>query len=94
MRIQSSVTSISWIPSEAIEGVTKMPFEMGVAHYDDPPPDHIDSLDALRDWRIAFRFANELDGVDRGGGRTHHRLRTGAAAARSAPRHSDSAAAA
>jgi hypothetical protein len=59
MRIQSSVTSISWIPSEAIAGVTKMPFEMGVAHYDDPPPDHIDSLEALRD-ADRFRFANEL----------------------------------
>ena len=59
MRIHSTVTSISWIPSEAIEGVTKMPFEMGVAHYDDPPPDHIDSLDALRE-ADRFRFANEL----------------------------------
>ena len=59
MRIHSSVTSISWIPSEAVQGVTKVPFEMGVAHYDDPPPDHIDSLDALRD-ADRFRFANEL----------------------------------
>ena len=42
MRIESSVTSISWIPSEAVAGVTKVPFEMGVAHYDDPPPDHIE----------------------------------------------------
>ena len=59
MRIQSSVTSISWIPSEAVEGSTKLPFEMGVAHYDDPLPDHIDSLDALRE-ADRFRFANQL----------------------------------
>lgn len=59
MRIQSSVTSISWIPSEAVEGVTKMPFEIGLAHYDDPPPDHLDSLDALRE-ADRFRFANRL----------------------------------
>jgi Cyclic nucleotide-binding domain len=59
MRINSSVTSISWIPSEAVEGLTKMPFSMGLAHYDDPPPDHIDSLDRLRE-ADAFRFANEL----------------------------------
>ncbi len=59
MRIQSSMTSISWIPSEAVAGVTKVPFEMGVAHYDDPPPDHIDSLDELRD-ADRFRFANQL----------------------------------
>ncbi len=59
MRIESSVTSISWIPSEAIEGMTKMPFEMGMAHYDPAPPVVIESLEALR---VAdrFRFANEL----------------------------------
>ena len=60
MLIQSSVTSISWIPSEAVEGLTRVPFEMGVAHYDDPPPDHINSLAALRE-ADRFRFANELN---------------------------------
>ena len=59
MRIESSVTSITWIPSEAIKGMPKLPFEMGVAHYDDPPPDVIEDLDALRE-RDAFREANEL----------------------------------
>ena len=69
MRIQSSVTSISWIPSEAIEGVTRMPFEMGVAHYDDPPPDHVESLDELRE-ADRFRFANELSAwIEVDGGR-------------------------
>ncbi len=59
MRIESSVTSISWIPSEAVAGMTKMPFEVGVAHYDSPPPDVLDDLEA---WQQAdrFRFANEL----------------------------------
>ena len=38
MRIESSVTAISWIPSEAVEGLPKLPFTMGMAHYDDPPP--------------------------------------------------------
>src|SRR5262245_66663600 len=32
---------------------------MGVAHYDDPPPDVIDDLDAMRE-ADAFREANEL----------------------------------
>ena len=59
MRIESSVTSISWIPSEAIEGMTKMPFEMGVAHYDPAPPVVIEDLEALR-LADRFRFANEL----------------------------------
>lgn len=59
MRIQSSVISISWIPSEAIPGLTKLPFEMGQAHYDPPPPEVIDDLEALRG-ADRFRFANEL----------------------------------
>jgi len=59
MRIEASVTSISWIPSEAIHGMTKLPFAFGVAHYDDPPPDQIDDLAALQA-NDGFRFANEL----------------------------------
>lgn len=59
MRIESSVTSLSWIPSEAIKGMTKMPFEMGLFHYDDTPPDTIEDLDELHR-RDAFREANEL----------------------------------
>ena len=61
MRIESSVTSLSWIPSEAIKGMTKMPFEMGVAHYDETPPDVVEDLAALRD-ADRFRFANRLEG--------------------------------
>jgi hypothetical protein len=59
MRIEKSVTSVTWIPSEAISGMTKLPFEMGVAHYDDPPPERLDDLEALRS-ADAFREANEL----------------------------------
>lgn len=59
MRIEASVTSISWIPSEAIEGMTKLPFEMGVARYDQPLPDVVADLDELRE-QDRFRFANEL----------------------------------
>jgi len=60
MRIESSVTSLSWIPSEAIKGMTKVPFEVGVAHYDQTPPDVIEDLAALRD-ADRFRFANRLE---------------------------------
>jgi hypothetical protein len=59
MRIKSSVTSISWIPSEAIPGTMKLPMMMGIAHYDLPPPDAITDLDELRA-ADRFRFANEL----------------------------------
>ncbi|HET9851967.1 MAG TPA: cyclic nucleotide-binding domain-containing protein [Candidatus Limnocylindrales bacterium] len=60
-RYESSVTAISWIPAEAIEGLSKIPFEMGVTHYDAPPPDRIGSGD-LEELRKADRFreANEL----------------------------------
>jgi hypothetical protein len=59
MRIESSVTSITWIPSDAIEGMTKLPFEVGITHYDEPPPDQLGDIDALRE-RDAFREANVL----------------------------------
>jgi hypothetical protein len=59
MRYTSSVTSISWIPSEAITGALKAPFEMGISHYDDPPPEVIEDLEALRE-ADRFRFANVL----------------------------------
>jgi hypothetical protein len=59
MRIESSVTSISWIPSEAITGVTRLPFDLGVTHYDDPPPDEWKDLDAVVGPEGA-RFANDL----------------------------------
>ncbi len=58
-RHESSVTALSWIPSEAIEGLSKIPFELGVTHYDQPPPDQIDDIDALRR-ADRFREANEL----------------------------------
>ncbi|HVF32941.1 MAG TPA: cyclic nucleotide-binding domain-containing protein [Acidimicrobiales bacterium] len=63
MRIDAAVTSISWIPSEAVEGMTKMPFETGVAHYDIPPPEAVAGLEALEELRMAdrFRFANRLE---------------------------------
>jgi hypothetical protein len=61
MNIRAAVTSISWIPSEAIAGATKLPFETGVAHYDPPPPDAIVDLEELRR-TDRFRFANELHG--------------------------------
>jgi Cyclic nucleotide-binding domain len=59
MRVESSVTSLTWIPSEAIEGMPKLPFRWGIARYDDPPPDRLIDLDALHE-NDFFREANEL----------------------------------
>jgi hypothetical protein len=61
MRHTSSITSLSWIPSEAIEGSQRLPFDAGMAHYDKPPPEAIKDLEALRD-ADRFRFANVLEG--------------------------------
>ncbi len=58
-RFESSVTAVSWIPSEAITGPSKIPFELGVTHYDQAPPDQLDSIEELRQ-SDRFREANEL----------------------------------
>ena len=59
MRHASSITSLSWIPSEAIEGSMRLAFDAGFTHYDPPPPDVIEDLEALR-LADRFRFANAL----------------------------------
>jgi len=61
MRIEKSVTAISWIPAEAIEGLPKVPFELGIGKYDEPPPDRVEpgDLPQLRD-DDRFREANLL----------------------------------
>jgi hypothetical protein len=69
MRIEHSVTSLSWIPSEAVRGGTRVAFDAGVTHYDEPPPDTIDDLESLGA-TDRFRFANVLRAwaeVDDGG---------------------------
>ena len=61
MRIESSVTAISWLPADAIEEMPKLPFELGVARYDEPPPEHLEEGDLER-LRAGDRFreANRL----------------------------------
>jgi hypothetical protein len=80
MRLESSVTALSWIPQGAVEGFFRLPFELGVAHYDAPPPEVLGDLDQLQA-TDRFRFVNRLeawievqdgqivDGGQRGGGR-------------------------
>ncbi len=59
MRYESSVTSISWIPSEAVTGSMRIPFDTGMGHYDDPPPGELTDLVELQA-ADRFRFANDL----------------------------------
>lgn len=59
MRYESSVTSLSWIPSEAVTGSMRIAFDTGFGHYDDPPPAEVTDLAALQA-ADRFRFANQL----------------------------------
>jgi Cyclic nucleotide-binding domain len=59
MRHETCITSLSWIPSEAVTGGTRVAFDAGFTHYDDPPPGELGDIEELR---VAdrFRFANVL----------------------------------
>lgn len=59
MRYESSVTSLSWIPSEAVTGSARLAFDSGIGHYDDPPPADLTDIEELRA-ADRFRFANVL----------------------------------
>jgi hypothetical protein len=59
MRYESCVTSLSWIPSEAVTGLGRTAFDKGVTHYDNPPPAEFSDLEELRA-ADRFRFANVL----------------------------------
>jgi hypothetical protein len=62
MRTAARTVSISWIPAESVHGALRRGFDLGVAHYDLPPPDVVESVDQLERLRDAdaFRFANVL----------------------------------
>jgi hypothetical protein len=59
MRYDATATCLSWIPPTAVEGVFSLPFGLGVAHYDQPPPDRLPDVDALL-CADAIRFANQF----------------------------------
>jgi Cyclic nucleotide-binding domain len=64
MRIERSINTVSWIPSDLMEGMGKMATRMKLAHHDPPPPDSLgaDTASAIEQLRLAdgFRFANQL----------------------------------
>ncbi len=61
-RIEAATTSMSWIPMGAPTGALKVPFEVGIAHYDEPPPDPLADEEMIVGLRNAdrFRFCNRL----------------------------------
>lgn len=64
MRVEGRAISLSWIPSESVQGWLKGGFDLGLSHYDDPPRDAVHGLDDLLSLRAddRFRFANFLSG--------------------------------
>jgi hypothetical protein len=59
VRVESSVTAITWLPFAALDALPNMPLGFAVAHYDEPPGERLGDLDRLRE-ADAFREANEL----------------------------------
>lgn len=59
-RIEATCTAVSWIPSEAMEGLMRLPLDIGLGHYDPPPPDRLDDLTAYVEAGYC-RFANRLE---------------------------------
>ena len=51
MRIEKTALSISWIPSASVHGLLKTGFDLKVAHFDDPPPERIESIAQLHELR-------------------------------------------
>jgi hypothetical protein len=61
LRHEATATCLSWIPPTAVQGVFSLPFGLGIAHYDQPPPDELPDVEALLA-ADAIRFANQLHG--------------------------------
>jgi hypothetical protein len=59
IRHEGQVTSLSWIPSEAVESAQRVVFDSGITHYDPAPPAEGLDLESLRA-ADRFRFANVL----------------------------------
>jgi hypothetical protein len=59
LRHEAAATCLSWIPPTAVHGMFGLPFGLGIAHYDQPPPDDLPDVEALLA-DDAIRFANQL----------------------------------
>jgi Cyclic nucleotide-binding domain len=59
VRVESSVTAITWLPFAALDALPSMPLGFAVAHYDEPPGERLRNLDELRE-ADAFREVNSL----------------------------------
>src|SRR4051812_9977994 len=62
MKVESHIVSLSWIPSESVADWMRRGFDVGLAHYDEPPLQVLPSTDVIQQLRAddRFRFANVL----------------------------------
>ncbi len=62
MRIETTVTSMSWIPTESLRGALKTGMDLKLSHWDDPPPDRLRGAEHVHELcrEDKFRFANLL----------------------------------
>ena len=59
MRVESSITAVTWLPFGVLDSMPNLPLGLAVAHYDEPPGQVLGDLDTLRE-ADGFREANEL----------------------------------
>ena len=58
-RVSGAVLAVTWIPREAVEGPARLPFRLGLAHFDEPPPERIEDKASFLE-QGAFTFANDV----------------------------------
>lgn len=62
MRIEGSVTSLTWIPTDVFKGMLKLGMDLKLGHFDSTPPDRIMAMADLEELRDEdrLRMANRL----------------------------------
>jgi hypothetical protein len=64
MRVQASVVSLSWIPTDSLRGPLKTGMDLRLSHWDAPLPDRVQVPHEVEELRRhdKFRFGNVLSG--------------------------------
>ncbi len=62
MRVEATVTSMSWIPTDSLKGALKTGMDLRLSHWDSPLPDQVKAPDDVHELcrQDKFRFANLL----------------------------------
>jgi Cyclic nucleotide-binding domain len=62
MRVEATVTSMSWIPTDSLRGALKTGMDLRLSHWDSPLPDQVKAPEEVHELcrHDKFRFANML----------------------------------